>query len=564
MNLLLMQKMVSKMDKIKRLIEIDKTHITEFPMEGESGTKKVLEQFHEKAVKDRNDYCIKQIKIFTQYKNSVLDIMKDKAKALMPVDKTKEYETDKETVSSLYDVVIKSNKYLDDSFKLGFSNIIEKIEDGISLNVLNDCLKEFISKFNSMNINLSLEDFSYTMFTKKYMDEYFKAIKTSEEDFSNSMRRAFDSIYWECPNISYQLRLNLLDILDKYKKEVSSYLESNTTKLLHSYECDENSIVNKYIEERTKLGKAKAADPYYILSKFMDGTRIIDDYLVDSEAREKNYNTYCNGNYNELSDGDKAKFNDACSDLYTTLVLLKKYYRYMPIITDLLKKYQEKDKDIEEAKLNDKELDASNKARIKIYNSYLKANGIGFLARYNPNDIKVNKVKINEEVKKYSELYNKKTTYDISVNLGKFINESSSMYDLFMTAGSSFDYLVNELKKICSKEEDNEFDLDKEVNLFFRFLYNPSNEFLRKLPCFSQTKIEDIISEKYKLLGLNINSTDISKVQLDDTMSTISYINLIQNISKSTLTLEDMNFIVKADTIQPIKIEEEEEEIETF
>ncbi|MBQ6539097.1 MAG: hypothetical protein IJL76_02340 [Bacilli bacterium] len=551
------------MDKISKLIEIDKTHITEFPMEAESGTKKVMEQYHQKAVNDRNDYCIKQIKVFTQYRNSVLSIMKDKAKALMPADKTKDYETDKEQVSSLYDAVIKSNKYLDDAFKLGFSNIIEKIEDGISLNVLNDCLKECIAKFSAMGINLTLEDFNYTMFTKKYMDEYFKAVKTNDEDFSNSMRRAFDSIYWECPNLSYQLRLNLLDLLDKYKKEINAYLTNDTTRLLHSFECDENTIVNKYIEERTKLGRAKACDPYYNLSKFMDGTRIIDDYLEGSEVREKNYNTYCNGNYNELSDSDKTKFNDACRDLYTTLVLLKKYYRYMPIVTDLLKKYAEKDKDITEAKANDKELDTSNKNRIKIYNSYLKANGVGFLAKYNPTDIKTNKVKINDEVKKYSELYNKKTAYDISINLDKFINESSSMYDLFMTAASSFDYLVKQLKTICSKEEDNEFDLDKEIGLFFRFIFNPSNEFLRKLPCFSQTKIEDIISEKYKLLGLNINSTDISKAQLDDTMSTISYINVIQNISTSDLSLEDMNFIVKADTIEPIKVEEEEE-VETI
>ena len=551
------------MDKINSLISIDKDHITNFVLETESGTNKVREKFHEKAVSDRNEYCIKQIKLFTRYRNAVLSIMKDKAMSLMPQDKTQDYEVSKNLVSSLYDAVIKSNKYLDYSFKMGFSSIIEKIDDGISLSVLNNCLKEYISKFDAMNIKLSLDDFSYTMFTRKYMEEYFKSSKDNDEELSNNMRRVFDSIYWECPNLSYQLRLNLIDILDKYKKEIGIYLDSNTTKLLHSFECNDINIVNKYIDERIKLGITKASDPYYILNSFLDGTRNIDDYLVGSEAREKNYNTYCNGNYNDLSDSDKTKFNDACKDLFTTLVLLKKYYRYMPIINDLLKKYPDKDKNITEAKANDKELDASNKNRIKIYNNYLKANGVGFLAKYNPNEIKANKVKINEEVKKYSELYNKKLGYDISVNLDKFINESSSMYDLFMTAASSFDYLVKQLKLICSKEEDNEFDLDKEINLFFRFLYNPSNEFLRKIPCFSGNKIEDIVSEKYKLLGLNINSTDISKAQLDDTMSTITYINLIQNVNSSTLSLEDMNFICKANSIEPIEIKEEEE-IETF
>ena len=552
------------MDKIKSLINIDRDHITNFEMETDVGTNKVREKFHAKAVSDRNEYAVKQIKLFTQYRNSLLSVMKDKTMSLMPQDKSKDYEIDEKNISSLYDAVIRSNSYLDTSFKLGFSTIVEKIEDGTSLNILNGCLKEFISKLEGMNIKLSLDDFSYTMFTKKYMDEYFRAVKTNDEEFSNSMRRAFDSIYWECPNLSYQLRLNLLDILSKYDKELSTYLESNTTRVLQSFECDSKSIVNKYIDERNKLGKAKASDSFYILKRFMDGELSIDDYLVDSEVREKNYNIYCNGNYNDLSDQDKTKFNDACIDLYTTLVLLKKYYRYMPIITDLLKKYAEKDKTLPEAKANDKELDTSNKNRLKIYNSYLKANGVGFLAKYNPNDIKLNKVKINDEVKKISDLYSKKGVFDITVNLDKYINESSSMYDLFMTAASSFDYLVKEIKTICNKEEENEFDLDNEIDLFFKFLYNPSNEFLRKLPCFSGNKIEDIVSEKYKLLGLNINSTDINKDHISDTMNTISYINLIQNISASSLSLEEMNFICKTNKIEPIEVKEEQEEIETI
>ena len=47
-------------------------------------------------------------------------------------------------------------------------------------------------------------------------------------------------------------------------------------------------------------------------------------------------------------------------------------------------------------------------------------------------------------------------------------------------------------------------------------------------------------------------------------MNTISYINLIQNISASSLSLEEMNFICKTNKIEPIEVKEEQEEIETI
>ena len=42
-------------------IEIDKTHINDFPLETEEGTKRAKEKFYEKAVTERNQYVEKQI-----------------------------------------------------------------------------------------------------------------------------------------------------------------------------------------------------------------------------------------------------------------------------------------------------------------------------------------------------------------------------------------------------------------------------------------------------------------------------------------------------------------------
>ena len=50
-------------------IEIDKTHIDDFPLETEEGTKRAKEKFYEKAVIERNQYVNRHIKIFEEYSN---------------------------------------------------------------------------------------------------------------------------------------------------------------------------------------------------------------------------------------------------------------------------------------------------------------------------------------------------------------------------------------------------------------------------------------------------------------------------------------------------------------
>ena len=57
-------------------IEIDKTHINDFPLETEEGTKRAKEKFYEKAVTERNQYVEKQIQTFEEYSNEAIEEIK--------------------------------------------------------------------------------------------------------------------------------------------------------------------------------------------------------------------------------------------------------------------------------------------------------------------------------------------------------------------------------------------------------------------------------------------------------------------------------------------------------
>ncbi|MBQ6477468.1 MAG: hypothetical protein IJI43_03445 [Bacilli bacterium] len=542
---------------ILKEIDIDKEHLSSFPMETDSGTKKIKEEFHKKAIQDRNAYVDMQIRKFTEYRNDVFKMLKARALSIFPNNSINAYENINNHLALLQDAVVDTNKYVDNYYKLGFSYLIEDIDDNASLLLLNKHLKTFISKFNEMGIELKKEDFNYTMFTANYMKEFLDSLSMNDNDFSMKMRTTFDSIYWECPTIIYQIKLNLLYILDKYKKELDKYLADKNAKLLNNLGCDRNTILDEYLKKRLEAGVTFARDEYKNLEVFLNGSKNIEDYLPSSEIRSKNYNTYCNGNFDDLTPEDKNKFDFAMADLHNTLVVLKKYYTYEPIVKDLLKKYKEKDKVKTEFANNNKEIDKEDKKRLAINKEFARANGEGFLAKYNSDKIKNAKVKMNDEISKIKQLYLKKFGYEISINLDEYIKESSTLYDLFMACTSSFNYLSNQLKTIYKDEED--FNIEKEVNNFYRFIFNPSNVFLRKSTCFSDSKIETIVSDKYRLLGLNISDSDVSKASIDSTMETVAYINLIQNINKGRLSLENIAFICNVNKIEELKPEKEAE-----
>ena len=536
---------------ILKEIDIDKEHLSSFVVDQEFGTKKVKEKFHKNAVKEKNSYIDTQIRKFTSYRDTLLKLLKERALDIFPNDSVNAYESIVSHLSLLQDIVIDTNEYVSTNYKLGFDFLIEDIDDNASLLTLNSRLKVFIDKFNEMGIQLKLEDFNYTMFTNAYMKEFLEASSLNDNEFSIKMRSVFDNIYWECPTIIYQIKLNLLNILEKYKKEINKYLDDKCTKTLEKLGCEKKQVLDEYVKNRMEVGVTFARDEYKNLMVFLNGSKNIEDYLKDSDTRKNNYNAFSVGDYDSLSEEDKNKYDTAMMDLHNTLVVLKKYYTYEPIIKDLLKRYKEKDKVKTEFANNTKEIQKEEKNRLSINKEYLKANGIGFLAKYNDNKIKQSKVKMNEEINKLRELYIKRNEYEISVNLDKYITESSTIYDLFMVCASSFNYLVSQLKKIYKEEE--EFNLREEVNNFYRFIFNPSNVFLRKSSCFVDSKIESIVGEKYRLLGLKLEDKEISKDSIDTTMDMVDYINLIQNIGKSKLSIENIYFICNVNNIEKLK-----------
>lgn len=531
---------MSKITEISRAIEIDKNHINNFPLESEVGTKRMKENFHKNAVIQRNNYVKQQQDIFNLYTKQVYKEMKSRVDKYFPSNKNAFYDEEKKKMLEIKDAIKFTNKYLDSSLKLELLPLISSIKDDteISLDNINSTIEKFISKFLEAGVSLSVNDFTYSIFTYKYMGDYFN------KDNNVNLKDSFEAIYWECPHFLKHLKLNLWNIIDKYKKELDSYSDKLMNEKLCNLNLDKNSILKFYNDNMQKLEIDIRRDPYINLNVFLDKKRNVSDYLEDSSIRKNNFNFFVSSNdFDSLSETEKAKYYLEILDLAKTLPILKVYYRYEFIINDLKEKFSKRNenKNLYENKL--KEIKKEESKRSKLFSSYLKANGIGFLAKYDEKKISVSKLQMNEEVLKLYGLYNELHELEIIYKMNKYISDISSLYDLFMLAYSSYFYL----EKMFSDKftEDDNFSINDEFIKYFDFIYDIDNVFLTKINGFVDYDITEIVAEKFKLLELKLDKTSIDKDTIDSTIDTVNFIRLIKDIMDGSLSLYEMNFIVK-------------------
>ena len=458
--------------------------------------------------------------------------MVKRVKDLIPKDKSSEYEEYKKRVNSLLELV-KLNCNITDNFKLKLDFIVATINEDTSLDELNFSIKKFIDKFREFNITLTCKDFKYTMFTEMYMKDYFKNYK-----FNSNMNDTFESIYFKCPDIKLQLKMNLINIVSKYEKDINKFLTSYVEKEMTDSGISSDNIINEYILLRNNVGKKIAKDEYYNTMIFLDDKRKINDYLVGSPTRVKNYNTFTD-DYDKLDEYSKNNYNSSIMSLYLTLNELKKYYKYEFIVDDLLKRYKDRESAKSSFLVKKKEIEKEEKVREIIYKEYLKACGIGFLARKNETKMKNAMLKMNEQITKLKALYDEYNDLEITNNLND-LNESATIYDVFMVSLTSFSFI----SKCFMKNDDfSNKSLEENIDDYFKFIFNPNNLFLRKTNCLVEFDITNIICLKYKLLEINITDELINKDNIDSTLDTLSFINIIQNIESSNITLDTISNI---------------------
>lgn len=544
---------------IDKEISINSEHINTFKLELESGTKKMKEKFHKSAVKERNEYVEEQIKKFDKYQVEVYRLLKSRVNSLLPSDKSNHYDSLKKNIEKEKQIIVFNNSDYSIDFKLGIFKLISSIDinDDVSLNTINNTFLNIIKIFEDASIKLTISDFTYSMFTEKYMHVFLDNIEKNNR-FEEVMKKCFDSIYWECPDIIKHLKLNFWSLLEKYEEKLKIYTDTVSYQLLQKTGYDKNSLIDKYLGNVNKYNLEVSRDEFYNLDSFLSKKKNVLDYLDGSATRVKNLDQFViDGEFKDIE--DSSKFYDNMVELAHTLSVLKLYYRYEFIIKDIQDKYSKKDanKSVFSNKL--KEVKTEEGKRRKIYNDYLKACGKNLFHKVNEEKIKSNKLAINEEILKLDTLYNELHDLEIVELINKKVNSTDSLYDLFSLSYESYYYLEKMFNEHFKDSDD--YSFEEELNKYFDFIYSPYNDFLKKINGFSMVDVSSVITDKYRLLGINVTNDNISVDNLDSFMDSVNYVKFIDDILKGDLSFDDINVIVKFREFEPIEVPDEVEVI---
>lgn len=544
---------------IDKEISINSEHINTFKLELESGTKKMKEKFHKSAVKERNEYVEEQIKKFDKYQVEVYRLLKLRVNSLLPSDKSNHYDSLKKNIEKEKQIIVFNNSDYSIDFKLGIFKLISSIDinDDVSLNTINNTFLNIIKIFEDASIKLTISDFTYSMFTEKYMHVFLDNIEKNNR-FEEVMKKCFDSIYWECPDIIKHLKLNFWSLLEKYEEKLKIYTDTVSYQLLQKTGYDKSTLIDKYLSNVNKYNLEVSRDEFYNLDSFLSKKKNVLDYLDDSATRVKNLDQFViDGEFKDIE--DSSKFYDNMVELAHTLSVLKLYYRYEFIIKDIQDKYSKKDanKSVFSNKL--KEVNTEEGKRKKIYNDYLKACGKNLFHKVNEEKIKSNKLAINEEILKLDTLYNELHDLEIVELINKKVNSTDSLYDLFSLSYESYYYLEKMFNEHFKDSDD--YSFEEELNKYFDFIYSPYNDFLKKINGFSMVDVSSVITDKYRLLGINVTNDNISVDNLDSFMDSVNYVKFIDDILKGDLSFDDINVIVKFREFEPIEVPDEVEVI---
>ena len=484
-------------------------------------------------------------------------MLKLRVNSLLPSDKSNHYDSLKKNIEKEKQIIVFNNSDYSIDFKLGIFKLISSIDinDDVSLNTINNTFLNIIKIFEDASIKLTISDFTYSMFTEKYMHVFLDNIEKNNR-FEEVMKKCFDSIYWECPDIIKHLKLNFWSLLEKYEEKLKIYTDTVSYQLLQKTGYDKNSLIDKYLGNVNKYNLEVSRDEFYNLDSFLSKKKNVLDYLDDSATRVKNLDQFViDGEFKDIE--DSSKFYDNMVELAHTLSVLKLYYRYEFIIKDIQDKYSKKDanKSVFSNKL--KEVNTEEGKRKKIYNDYLKACGKNLFHKVNEEKIKSNKLAINEEILKLDTLYNELHDLEIVELINKKVNSTDSLYDLFSLSYESYYYLEKMFNEHFKDSDD--YSFEEELNKYFDFIYSPYNDFLKKINGFSMVDVSSVITDKYRLLGINVTNDNISVDNLDSFMDSVNYVKFIDDILKGDLSFDDINVIVKFREFEPIEVPDDDE-----
>lgn len=182
--------MSKKIEEIMDKIEANKEVLSTMP----KNNLKNINIYQEKLEELENEY--------EKYKKDVstrLQRRYQNATRKAPNKEIENLETRLKTISYILELLDEEKTSYE---KMGLDRAIFTISRYYKENLenINEQIQSCIDKFSKVGIQVSLDDFDYSLYVKDYMKTFFQELEKGNVN-SERLKEKFEEIYWKCPDI---------------------------------------------------------------------------------------------------------------------------------------------------------------------------------------------------------------------------------------------------------------------------------------------------------------------------------------------------------------------------
>ena len=412
--------------------------------------------------------------------------------------------------------------------KSGLSKYIYELERFFNsdLENVNEIIKKILQTFENVGINLSISDFTYSLYTNIYMKEIFN------NSSNNDIKNIFDDIYFKSPSLFKQISLNFKSLYYKNQKKFIDYYNSLAGEFI-MYSSPEE-IYKDFFYLQIKLNEEKIQDRYLNLNNFLTGKSQIKDYT--KEQINKYYQMFTE---QEITSNNILEINEVINKFVNSIKEYKGYLKYNYIIIEIKKIYSEKDKYKNISSNKYKEI---NKKQAKLFKINKK---IEHLMKKNNNrykdkiDIMLNEVEnLIDEISVLYEEYEENLFIESICNLPA----NTTLFDILKISTYNYRFIVNLIKK--NNEELTINEINSYIKELENYLKTTKFSILNYVDINDTKEIDYIIIDKYNLLGLNLKKEQLEYENIDNLINIGNIITNSYYVLKQ-FNLETINFIIE-------------------
>lgn len=512
------------MNKLLEKIESDKEILSAMPKNNKKNIAKYVQ-----TIKDlKEEYKSAQIEVW--------DEMQKRYNKIISVKENKKIEIQKSEMQELENLLEIIDTTKTSYEKMGLDKRIYKLGKFYKENLesINTEILACINKFKEVGVELTQEDFNYSIYVNEYMGVFFKEI-TNENINSDEVKEKFEEIYWKCPDLIIHIELNFRYLYALNKKAVDKYYDKRKEELLKNINVEQNKIQEKYENLKRNLDEDINTDKYLITNAFLNGDLNVKDYEED-KIKQEYAKMVPEKLIKNASKKSKKEISQNCIKFLDSLYEYKNYLKYEFILKDIKEKYNEREQHKNSYNSIKKEISSKEK-KLKALNNKMTGKGL-----FGKKDKKENQtVQYNDMVLEIKELYKQMDNEEIYSKIIDKLSETSTIYDALSLASQFNNYLVG----CIIKENPNiaQEEIEETIEEFKNFLNNPYSIITKNITILEEKNIPVIISDRYKLLNFSISKEDINEENLDSLIATLQKIKNYYNIQKSGVDLKDMEFI---------------------